>query len=94
MWFLWALIVGSYILEFCLKKKVKIPVMCTIAVGLFLFALLCNTYYFIVKDTAFDIVVKQYMRFCISARNGVFLFIYMLIGYIISSNSLMKVGKI
>ena len=40
MWFLWALIVSSFLLEFFLKHKVPVSVMGVIALALFAFALL------------------------------------------------------
>ena len=93
MWFILALIVSSYILEFFLKKKVSVIVVAIIALGLFIFALICNNYFFVIENSALGGIIKQYMHFCISARNGVFLFIYMFIGYTISSGNLMKLDK-
>ena len=90
MWFVLALIVSSYILEFFLKKKTTVIVMSISALGLYIFALLCNNYYFIIEKKAFGKIIKLYMHYCISARNGVFLFIYMFVGYLISSDCLMK----
>lgn len=93
MWFLWALIVSSFLLEFFLKHKVPVSVMGVIALALFAFALLCNTYYFVVENTAFSTVVEGYLSACVSARNGVFLFVYMLLGYMLSSERGKERGK-
>lgn len=93
MWFLFALIVSSFILEFLLKKKVPVVAIGMIAAVLFAFALLCNTYFFVVSETGFGTVIKIYLRYCISARNGLFLFIYMFIGYALSSDRMKRIRR-
>lgn len=90
MWFILALIISSSFLEFLLKKKVPILAMGIVATVLFAFALLCNTYFFMVEGTIIETVIKFYLRYCISARNGLFLFLYMYIGYVISSDRIKK----
>ena len=93
MWFILALIISSFILEFMLRRHVPAAAMGGIAAVLFAFALLCNTYYFLVSDTALGKAIDVYLRTCITARNGLFLFVYMFIGYAISSESMKAIRR-
>ena len=93
MWFVLALIIMSYIHEFFIREKVSQIIMWIIAFGLFCFALFCNTYFFVIEGTSFEKIVIQYLDFCYSARNGLFLYVYMLIGYTMSSDRVMRVRK-
>lgn len=80
LWFVQACIVGVFILyPFVVKKKLKYA----IALGalLYMWALLCNNYFFVVKDTVLEPYVQVFMNNFISARNGVFVgFVYLAIG--------------
>ncbi len=93
MWFVLALIIGSFLLEFILKHNINRLLSAIISLFFFSFALLCNNYYFVAKGTVLSGFINSYMEICISARNGVFLFVYMLIGYIISSPSVLNCNK-
>lgn len=88
MWFILALIVSSFILEYVLRSKVDMRIVLFVSFVLYLFALICNNYYFCIGKTFLSKPVLMYLQICVSARNGVFLFIYMLIGYLISSDQL------
>lgn len=76
MWFIAACIVGSYILQCVLKYKVNVAIVSVISILLFVFALFSNTYYFLIQDTWYKEIVDMYLWLCVSARNGIFLFIY------------------
>ena len=83
MWFVLACMVAAYtIVKLWNKKRVLIA----IGVVGYVFALLCNSYYFIVSDTVFSLVVDAYMKIFISARNGLFVGVLFLgIGILLAS---------
>lgn len=73
LWFILAVLVGaclSVLLQTICKKR---WVRWMIVSVLYAFALCCNTYYFVVKDTPWGLVVDQYLTVFLSARNGLFL---------------------
>lgn len=88
MWFVAACIISSIILQFVLYKKWDIKVITIIASCLFLVALFCNTYYFVIEGSFLQNSVDLYLKLCISARNGLFLFAYMWMGYLLSRNNI------
>ena len=88
MWFVAACIISSFILEFVLKRKIRRRYITIVALVLYGVALIANTYYFVIEGTIFQTIIDIYMKVCISARNGVFLFIYMWLGYLLADESL------
>lgn len=71
MWFVWACIVASFIIQAFLKHKKLMLLSIAVIMGYF-FALICNTYYFVIEGTKLKDIVDGYMYYCISARNGIF----------------------
>ena len=71
LWYVQASIIGAVIigilLSFLSKKMVLI-----IGVMTYVFALVCNNYYFIIDGTIVKSFVDFYLSHCISARNGFF----------------------
>lgn len=72
MWYVWACIVATYILQFFWNKKYRNVWIWGIGIVGYAFALIANTYYFIVEDTVIGKIVELYLRVCVSARNGIF----------------------
>lgn len=71
LWYVLAVIVAIIIIiPFYKRNKIKNAM----AIGgiLYIFALICNNYYFLVENTVFQKVVDTYLKICISSRNGVF----------------------
>ena len=71
LWYVQACIVGALLLYPFLKKD-KLCLAIIIGVFLYGFALLANNYSFLLADTPFEQIVKTYLNYCVSARNGVF----------------------
>lgn len=72
LWYIWASIVASLILIPFVKKG-KINHAFVISILLYGFALLSNSYYFVIADTPFSTIVETYIHYFITARNGLFL---------------------
>lgn len=78
LWYLQAILIGSWITYFFVKRN-KVNLGLLIGFMLYLFALLCNSYYFFVDGSQ---IIDNYLRICISARNGVFVgFFFVTLGY-------------
>lgn len=72
MWFLSACIFGIIFLYPFLKKN-KINLAIFIGIFLYSFALICNTYYYIIKDIPFfSSMIELYVKFFKTPRNGLF----------------------
>ena len=72
MWFLSACIFGIIFLYPFLKRN-KINLAIFIGIFLYSFALICNTYYYIIKDIPFfSSMIELYAKFFKIARNGLF----------------------
>ena len=72
MWFLSACIFGIIFLYPFLKKN-KINLAIFIGIFLYSFALICNTYYYIIKDIPFfSSMMESYVKFFKTPRNGLF----------------------
>ncbi|MBQ2886787.1 MAG: acyltransferase [Alphaproteobacteria bacterium] len=82
LWYLQASLIGVILLyPFLKRKKETVALICGII--LYVWALICNNYYFVVENTSINVVVEGYMDIFISARNGLFVgFIFLLIGII------------
>lgn len=81
LWFVQALIVSAILIYPILKHKNGVNICIVIGVVLYCFALICNSYFFIVEGTPLQSVVEKYIYYCITARNGVFMgIIFMSLG--------------
>lgn len=80
LWYVQASIVGALFLYPFLKKD-KLEFALVIGVILYGFALISNNYSFLITGTPLQKVVDIYLKYCISARNGLFTgFIFVSIG--------------
>ena len=72
LWYIFALIVSIFILsKFYQKNKYVEPVL--VGFFLYLFALICNSYYFVISNSGYiKMIVDSYLDFCFTARNGLF----------------------
>ena len=73
LWFVQALIVAAIIIYPMMKYKHGINICLVLGFILYVFALFCNSYYFVVENTRFEVVVDYYMVWFLTARNGVFI---------------------
>lgn len=71
LWYIQAVIVAIIILVPFIKRGRENTAL-VLGLLLYLFALLCNRYYFLCEGTLMGNIVTTYMRYFISARNGVF----------------------
>lgn len=71
LWYVQASIVGIWIV-YCFKKYNKSKWLLPIGICLYIFALLCNNYYFVIENVAFAKIVDLYLYVSKSARNGLF----------------------
>lgn len=72
LWFVFALIIAALISYPFMKMKNGVNLCLMIGCFFFLFALICNNYYFVVLDTPLQPFVDFYMKHFVSARNGLF----------------------
>lgn len=85
LWYVQACIIGVLLLyPFLRKNKFKFALV--LGVFLYGFALLANNYSFLIVNTPLEPIIKTYLRYCISARNGLFTgFISIAIGILCSN---------
>ena len=80
LWYVQASIIGAvviYVLLSAFSKKMVLA----IGVITYVFALICNNYYFVINGTMMKSLVDFYLSHCISARNGFFVgFPFLFIG--------------
>ena len=85
MWFVLACIVAVCIIVLLWNHKGLLAI---IGGGGYVFALLCNTYYFLVEGTILQAPIDIYMKVFINARNGIFIgVIFIGMGVWLSNNS-------
>ena len=72
LWYIQAMIIGVWMLYYFVLRKNKIKYGGLIGGPLFLIALICNSYYFVVEDSLFGKVVDFCLEITVSARNGIF----------------------
>ena len=72
LWFVLALMVAALITYPFMKIKNGVNICLAVGCLLFLFALICNNYYFAVVNTPLQSLVDKYMQVFASARNGFF----------------------
>lgn len=71
MWYIWALMIAIIIIVLFYKKN-KLKNIVIIGSILYLFALICNTYYFLIEGTIFQSLIDNILNIIESARNGIF----------------------
>lgn len=80
LWYVQASIIGALLLYPFIKKN-KILLALFVGGFLYVFALLANNYYFVVRDGFFGDCVEKYLSLCISGRNGLFVgFFFLALG--------------
>lgn len=81
MWFVLACMVASWIIQKLYNNKKTL--ICIAVLG-YLFALTCNSYYWVFEGTIIQKALSLYLKFCVSPRNGLFVGLpFMLIGFYI-----------
>ena len=80
LWYVAACMVGALLLiPFLRHKKINLAII--IGIALYGFSLLCNNYYFLATNTRVEIWISFYLKYFVSARNGVFCgFVFLSIG--------------
>ncbi len=71
LWYISSLIVAVLLINLLLKKMSTKKII-IIGMVLYLFALICNNYYFLVQNNFIGKIIDTYMKICESGRNGVF----------------------
>lgn len=80
LWYVQAVLVGIWVAYYVLKRK---SLYSSIICGLFLYGcgMLCNSYYWLIEGGKLQVAVDLYLKFCVTARNGLFMgYMYVLIG--------------
>ena len=81
LWFVQACIVAAILVFPFMRLKNGVNICLAIGTVLYVFALLCNTYFFVVENSRFESVFSGFLSFCGSARNGLFVgFIFISLG--------------
>lgn len=83
LWYIWALIIFLIIYKILInifKDKFNINVLLIISLVLYLVALLCNNYYFLIENTFMNKIINTYMNIFITPRNGILISIFMVLG--------------
>ena len=95
LWFIQACIVGVWIIYYMIKYK-KTNLLIPISVVCYVFALICNSYYFLVEGTSFGNIISNIVNITYSVRNGIFVGVpYLYLGMMISKiHNLRKLSKI
>lgn len=84
LWFVQACIVGALLLYPFVKRN-NILGAVIFASLLYLWALVCNNYFFVAQGTFLEPYIHVFMNLCISARNGIFVgFVYLAIGFFVA----------
>lgn len=85
LWYIQSSIVAIGLLYLFIKKGWMNQAI-AIGIGLYGFALICNSYYFLTEGTILQKVVDIYLYYCVSARNGVFVgFLFLGLGIWLSN---------
>ena len=83
LWYIWATIIFLLIYKLLInvtKDKLNHKVLLIISLVLYVFALLCNNYYFVIENTFIGKIVDLYLKVFVTARNGVFVSLFLVIG--------------
>ncbi|MBR1416419.1 MAG: acyltransferase [Bacilli bacterium] len=90
LWYVWAIIVFLLIYKVLLnvfKDKLNLNKLIIVSIFLYLFALLCNNYYFVVINTPLKSIIDLYMKIFITPRNALFVApIFILMGFKIAKD--------
>ncbi|MDD7771972.1 MAG: acyltransferase [Firmicutes bacterium] len=92
LWYIQASIIGALLLLPFLKRK-RLNIALALGTLGYMFALLCNNYYFVTEGTFLRTVVDTYMSVCLTARNGVFVG-FLLLGIGIKLSELQANGRL
>ena len=85
MWYVGACIIAAYLVQIFWKSKYRDRWLWGIGISGYVFALLANTYYFLIDDTFLGKGVSLYLKVCVSARNGIFVgLIFLWIGIMLA----------
>lgn len=71
LWYIQASIIAMLLLYPFIRRH-RINTAIVIGVVLYIFALLCDNYFFVAERIGIDGLINVYMRFFVSARNGIF----------------------
>ena len=83
LWYIWTIILFLIIYKIFLnitKDKMNINKLLIVSFILYLFALLCNNYYFLIENTFLKHIIDFYLKIFITSRNVLFINIFMLLG--------------
>lgn len=69
MWFVASMMLAALIISILYKHEALLIILAIIGYS---FALITNSYYFLIEGTAFQILVDTYLQYFVSARNGLF----------------------
>ena len=84
LWYVQACIVGALLLYPFLKRD-KLNLALAIGIPLYGFALIANNYSFLIINTPLQNIVVSYLKYCVSARNGLFTgFLFLALGILCS----------
>lgn len=88
LWYVYACMLGAIILYILqIRLKLNLNLILVIAILLYSFALVANSYYWVIKDSFFCVFVDYYIQLFNTARNGLFVgFPIMFLGYYIAQN--------
>ncbi len=90
LWYVLATIVGLFLLYPFIKYN-KMELALGIGVGLYSFALLCNSYYFVANQLHISHTIDSYRAIFISARNGLFVgFLFIGLGIMLAQKNILK----
>lgn len=86
MWFVLACIVASLVIEKLFYHKNRNTFILLIGLCGYAYALLANTYYYIVENSLVGKFIQIYLKVCVSARNGFFVgIIFLWFGIVIAN---------
>ncbi len=84
LWFIQACIVAVWIIYFFYKFDIQ-KLILPISIILYVFAMICNSYYFLVSDTVIGNLIDNFLLITASARNGIFVGVfYIYLGFLIN----------
>lgn len=93
MWFVAACFVGAGVLQIIIRCNINKKLVTVVAIFLYCFALLSNTYYFFIIGKPIQSLIDVYLEICISPRNGIFMFLFIWLGYLLYCSNIQKVVR-
>lgn len=80
LWYIQASLIGALMLNPFLKRN-QIRVAVTLGSVLYVFAEMCNNYYFVIEGTSLQPIVDGYLKICMTSNNGVLIgFLFLALG--------------